>query len=116
MAVLSRDGWQPITLNRKEVTGSGRLVTAKTKPPLRRGRTKEETMEQFEMCKGFCKGPVNNKSGLVCPLNTMQSHIFETKKRFHHSPKTQEATHNVIKNGGRDGLCLNNPWRYDEVQ
>jgi len=60
-------------------------------------------------CNKFCPGPENTRDGIGCKLNV----INEKAKLLKHNPKTKEATLNLIKNGGRWQICLQNPWRYE---
>ena len=71
-------------------------------------------METMNICKKFCKGPINTKTGLFCELPAALPKM--PKERFKHNPNTKEATHNLIKNGGRHSICFNNPWKYDTVE
>jgi len=59
-------------------------------------------------CKKFCSGPINTNRGINCKLDR-----FDSVKGLKHNPKTKEAALNIIKNGGRWQICLQNPWRYE---
>ena len=61
------------------------------------------------MCKNFCKGPKNTKTGINCEL----PFFAKNAKPLKHNPLTKEAAINLIKNGGRHQICLRNPWRYE---
>jgi len=60
-------------------------------------------------CNKFCQGPENTNRGINCKLNI----IDKKAKVLKHNPKTKEAAINLIKNGGRWQICLQNPWRYE---
>ena len=38
---------------------------------------------------------------------------LECKLGYKHSPKTKEATVNMLKNNGFAAICHHNPWKYD---
>ena len=60
------------------------------------------------LCNKFCKGPINTNVGISCNLNCENPKA----KVLKHNPKTKAAARNLIKNGGRNQICLQNPWRY----
>lgn len=60
-------------------------------------------------CNKFCPGPENTNRGINCKLDTFDKKV----KVLKHNPKTKEAALNLIKNGGRWQICLQNPWRYE---
>jgi len=59
-------------------------------------------------CNKFCSGPENTNKGINCTLGT----VAKKAKSLTQNPKTKEAAINLIKNGGRWQICLQNPWRY----
>ena len=66
------------------------------------------------MCQKFCKGPQNTNTGISCQLPTVWlNNKVEVMK---HNPLSKEAATNLINNGGRHFICLQNPFRYLDVQ
>jgi len=59
-------------------------------------------------CNKFCFGPENTNKGIGCKLDVYNKKV----KVLKHNPKTEEAALNLIRNGGRLQICLQNPWRY----
>ena len=73
-------------------------------------------------CDKFCRGSKNTDKGMIADhldigigggiklkiINDGYGCPFG----FTHNPKTKAATENIIKNGGRQSLCHNNPWKY----
>ena len=64
------------------------------------------------VCAKICSGPMNRNDGIGCSL----FRDSKTYKSCKHNPLSQEKAHNLIRNGGRHSICLQNPWRYDQVQ
>lgn len=65
----------------------------------------------MNLCCKFCKGPKNTSGGIGCSLNVHNSKA----KLFKHNPLTKEAAINLIKNGGRNQICFQNPWKYVHI-
>ena len=64
-----------------------------------------------KMCMKFCNGPENTNTGINCHLNAFD----QTAEIPKHNPLSKEAALNLIKNGGRHQICLQNPWRYEII-
>ena len=78
-------------------------------------------MKSANVCRRFCDVGSEQfrmpKEGLPCLLGNIPNLANSIKtKPFKHNPKTKEATHNMIRNGGRHQICFMNPWKYDEVK
>lgn len=66
-------------------------------------------------CEKFCRGPQNGNHGIMCQLAIgCERKAHEPKIQvMKHNPRTQEATLNLIRNGGRHLICLRNVWRHE---
>lgn len=77
----------------------------------------------------FCKTQSEKPSGLIAnyvvtvkennekgkPVDVEKVVVGKCPVGFTHSPKTKEATRNLIKNSGRGSICHNNPWKWMSV-
>jgi len=64
------------------------------------------------VCAKFCNGPVNTNKGIGCQLGYFDEYENWIPDPCKHNPLSQEAALNLIKNGGRNHICLQNPFRY----
>lgn len=53
-------------------------------------------------CIKICGGPKNTNKSIGCQLG------------YKHNPKSKRAALNLIKNGGKEQICLRNEWKFEQ--